>query len=139
MKALKDAAKQKQYKMTTFQIGSKRAGYVKVDGAFEFEAFSYAHVGSGNLAVAVIRNERGHVHVQASFRHPGANFAELAAALEKIEPGRWYYETRFKSGPMLMNGSRQFTGVTPTDITDDALIALILNTVTFANGQGFAR
>ncbi len=136
--ALKDAAKKKVYKVTRFQIGSKQAGYVKVDGAFEFAAFSYAWVGSGQLAVAVIRNERGHVHIQSSVRHPGANFDELAKTLEAAEPGRWYYETRFPA-PMLMNGSRQFTGVTPTDFSDDALIALVLNSVTFANGQGFAR
>jgi hypothetical protein len=133
VETLKATAKLKVYNVTRFANGSKQFGYVKVGGTFESEAFSYLWVGSGRLAVAIIRNERGHVQIRSSFKHPGANFDALAATLDNLEPGRWYHEGRFSGGnvQMLMNGSPQFTGVTPTALSDDELIMLVREYVTF--------
>jgi hypothetical protein len=123
----RDTARAKKYDVQMFNLAcnGKAAGLIHVTDFFEAEAATYAWVGSGKLAVGIVKNELGQVHVQSSFRHPGLDFSDLAEWLSKAEPGRWYYETRFKSGPMLMNGSRQFTGVIPTSLQDHALKACV--------------
>ncbi len=127
----REVAQRKEYAVCTFQIGSKTAGLIHVGDYFDAEAASYRWIGSGELAVGILRNERGHVHIQASFRHKGANFKALAETLERLEPGRWYYETRFSGGPMLMNGSRQYSGVTPTSLSDATLVMLTYQCIEF--------
>lgn len=124
------ASKLSYEEVRSFSVQGKRGGLVTVVGYFQGEAFLYEWVGSGKLAIAIMRNERDQAHIQSSFRHKGAEFKALVERLESDEPGRWYHETRFQS-PMLMNGSRQFMGIAPTDKTDDELIELVCTLVKF--------
>jgi hypothetical protein len=132
----RDAAQSKQYALLhRFSIGDKRGAVIVVGNAFEAEAASYQWIGSGKIAIGIIRNERGHVHIQSSFRHPGGQFDALAAALDQAEPGLWYYEPRYTIGtvsiPMMMNGSKQFKGVTPTNLSNEVIVDLVYRLVTF--------
>jgi hypothetical protein len=130
----REAAKAKTYTPCTVRhIGKKTIGLIYVGDSFEGLAASYQQIGSGNLAVGIIRNELGQVHIASSFRHKGANFNALYAELDRREPGLWYLEGRFGNGqdPKIMNGSRQFTGVRPTRISDGELLRLAAELITF--------
>lgn len=119
----KGMAQKKRYSYTPF---GNRGCFVHVKGHFEAEAAQYQLTGSGKFAVGIFRNELGQVHIKTSFKHKGIGFEALYDKLNESEPGLWYYEKRFNKGQseMLMNGSDQFTGVTPSAFSDDELMKL---------------
>lgn len=131
----RETARKKAFFVRRFIIGDKPAGLAHVGNCFEAEAFTYDWIGSGKLAVGIIRNERGHVHIQTSLKHKVGNLDLLASQLEKMEPGLWHHETRFSAGgapvKMLLNGSNQFTGIPVTGKTDEDLIKLVRGLVIF--------
>ena len=131
--ARKQAARAKRFFPKQFRVDGKLCACVTVADNFEAEAFSYHWTGTGKAAIGIVRNEMGHVFIQSSFRHAGADFTRLFAFLDRQEPGRWYLEDRFNEGKarILMNGSRQFTGVPPTNLSDDELMKAISALVTF--------
>ncbi len=132
--ARRNAAKAKTYAPRIVRhIGEKTIGLLSVGDCFEGLAASYQQIGSGKLAVGIMRNELRQVHIASSFRHKGANFDALYAELDRREPGLWYFEGRFGNGqdPKIMNGSRQFTGVPPTRISDGELLQLAGQLITF--------
>jgi len=120
------AGRKKDFKFRPFRVGNDHpAGLAHVDGYFESLGFIYQWPGSGKLWLAIVRDNAGHATIMPSVRHPGADFTKLAETLEGLEPTRWYHEKRFSSGQMVMNGSFQFTGVTPTSLSDDTLIRVV--------------
>jgi hypothetical protein len=130
----REAAKAKTYAPRIVRhSGGKAIGLLYVGDSFEGIAASYQQIGSGKLGVGIIRNELKQVHIASSFRHKGANFDTLYAELNRREPGLWYFEGRFGKGrdPKIMNGSRQFTGVPPTRISDGELLQLAARFITF--------
>lgn len=131
-----ERARVRKYTCKSFHIHGKPAGVIGIRDYFEAAAASYQLIGSGRLALGVMRNfTTGHVHIQPSFRHPGANLEALYRELERREPTRWYHETRFRAGQMVMNGSWQFLGVTPTSLSDDELIRLVWQNVSWEGGE----
>jgi hypothetical protein len=135
--ARRDAAKAKTYMPRIVRhVGEKTIGLIYVGDCFEALAASHQQVGSGKLAVGILRNKLGQVHIASSYRHKGANFDALYAELNRREPGRWYFEGRFGKGqdPKIMNASRQFTGEPPTRISDGELLQLAERLITFGNG-----
>ena len=126
-------ARGKAYNPGIFAAQGHPAGFLYVENYFEAEEAPYQLFRNKaiGLSVLIIRNELGQVHIKSSFRYPGINFDKLFEFLNRMEPGRWYLETRFKAGPMLMNGSRQFTGVAATSFSDSELIKLISTPVEF--------
>lgn len=130
----REAAKAKTYTPYIVRhIGEKTIGFIYVGDCFEGLAASYQQIGSGKLAVGIMRNELRQVHIASSFRHKGAKFDALYAELDRREPGLWYFEGRFGNGqdPKIMNGSRQFAGVPPTRISDGELLRLAEQLITF--------
>lgn len=127
------AIEAKSYQPQMFLIQGRPAGLLHVEDYFEAEEAPYKLFGDKKLGLSLLiaRDELGHVHIKSSFRYPGMDFDKLYEVLNRREPGCWYLEKRFKAGPMLMNGSRQFTGVTPTAISDDKLIQLVSMFVRF--------
>jgi hypothetical protein len=125
--ACRATAKEKAYYPAIFDTQGVRAGILRVEDYFEAEEAPNKLFGDKalGLSVLIIRNELGQVHIKSSFRCPGINFDKLFKFLNSMEPGMWYLETRFKAGPMLMNGSRQFTGMASTHFSDDDLIKLV--------------
>ncbi|MDE2018723.1 MAG: hypothetical protein KGJ13_00020 [Patescibacteria group bacterium] len=134
VRAARVKAEKKAYKTTLFSVDNRPCILAEVKDVFEGQAAFRRFVGSGKFAIGIVRNTRlGHVTIQASARHYyGVNFDALANALAVLEPGLWYYETRFASGPILMNGSPQYTGVRRTSLSDDMLIYQISHLVDFS-------
>jgi hypothetical protein len=125
----REVAKEKKYRLYDFAVQNKRVGIIHVGNYFEAAAATYQFVGSGRLAVGIIGDERGHVHIQTSIRHK-VDVADLFAYLNEVEPGLWYYEQRFRA-KMILNGSPQFTGVTPTSLTPNEFRQLALRLIKF--------
>jgi hypothetical protein len=100
------------------------AGLFHVADYFESGAFNYQWVGSGKLALGILRNRFGGIVILSSGRHQ-INLERVYQELARREPTRWYFEGRFSSGHMVMNQSWQFIGVTPTSLSDDELIAIV--------------
>lgn len=125
---LHDAAHRKEYRNRTrtfeLQGTEERGGIVHIADYFEAGGFNYKALGSGVLALAVLRNRFGGAVIMCSNKHR-VNFHELCQELARKEPNRWYFEGRFESGQMVMNQSWQFIGVTPTSLTDDELIVAV--------------
>lgn len=123
IEARRAAVKGAEYKVCPFKIQGRAAGLVHVTDYFEAEEVPYKLFGNADLALSllIIRDENGHAHIKSSFRFPGINLDKLFELMDKAEPGLWYLEKRFKAGPMIMNGSRQFTGVAPTAFSDGDL------------------
>ena len=137
--AARAASKDKVYKPRMFRLqkGSCPAGLLHVEDYFEAEEAPYALFGDKKLMLSllILRDEEGHVHIKSSFRYPGMNFDALFDALNTVEPGLWYLEKRFKAGPMIMNGSRQFTGVPPTGLSDDDIVLSVYALATCGKKQ----
>jgi hypothetical protein len=133
IEARRAAIKGTEYKIRPFKIQGHAAGLVHVTDYFEAEEVPYKLFGdkSLELSLLIIRDELGHVHIKSSYRFPGINLDKLYELLNQLEPGLWYLEKRFKAGPMLMNGSRQFTGVTVSQLSDGDLCQAAHSLVTF--------
>ncbi len=108
------------------------AGLIKVNDYFESGAFNYQWLGSGKLAVAVIRNRFGGAVIMSSAKHK-TNLQPLYEELARREPTRWYFEGRFASGHMIMNQSWQFIGITPTSMTDQQLMHEVITRTEYGN------
>jgi hypothetical protein len=137
----RNAAKAKTYTPRIVRhIGEKKIGLIYVGDCFEGLAASCQQIGSGKLAVGIMRNELKQVHIASSFRYKGANFDALFAELDRREPGLWYFEGRFGNGqdPKIMNSSRQFTGVPPSKISDGELLQLAAQLITFGKEKAVA-
>jgi hypothetical protein len=127
----RSAAKEKSYRPQIFYVKGSPAGLMSIEDYFEAEAapkklFTDAHP---RIALLIVRNERGQIHIKSSFRYPGLDLTVLFNYLNRQEPGKWYFEGRFGAGQMIMNGSSQFTGVTPTSIRSRELTELARNLV----------
>jgi hypothetical protein len=123
-------ARGKQYQFRRFHLRENvPAGVFRTDNYFESNAVGFQHLGAHlddpkALALAVIRMPTGGMVILCSFRHE-IDLKRVYEELAKREPNRWYLETRFMAGHMIMNQSWQFTGVTPSALTDDGLIKII--------------
>jgi hypothetical protein len=127
-------AKKKDYRpLITRCVDGKSVGLFYVPDYFEAEVVSYQWIGSGKLAVGIIRNELGQVHILTSKAYKTINLKPVSQRFDEIEPGRWLFEERFGDGQvqMIMNGSRQFTGVPPTRQSNGQLLAQVANLMTF--------
>lgn len=114
-----------QDRTRTFSLKDEvEGGVVQIKDYFDGGAFIGNVLGSGVLAIAVMRNPHGGVVIMPSNKHT-LNLETLYQELVKREPTKWYFEGRFASGHMVMNQSWQFVGVTPTAMTDDVLIGMI--------------
>ncbi len=122
-----------KYEIRKFKIQGYAAGLVHITDYFEAEEAPYKLFGDKTLELSllIIRDAQGHVHIKSSYRYPGINLDKLFEVLDKLEPGLWYFEKRFKAGPMIMNGSRQFTGVASTELSDGDICQLAHEFVTF--------
>lgn len=76
--------------------------------------------GHRDVAVLVVRRRSGNV---AIFCGGSQDFDDLATELDRVDPGRWYLETRNPS-PQLLNGSGT-RSVVPTVLSKATLITLI--------------
>lgn len=131
--ARRAAAQNANYQIRQFKIQGRPAGFVHVSDYFEAEEAPYKLFGDKalGLSLLIVRDEQGHVHIKSSYCYPGINLDSLFEALNAAEPGLWYFEKRFKAGPMLMNGSRQFTGTAPSEFSDGNLCVAAHALVTF--------
>jgi hypothetical protein len=131
--ARRGAIQNTDYQIRPFKIQGRDAGLVHVMDYFEAEEVPYKLFGDKNLALSllIIRDECGNVHIKSSFRFPGINLDKLFEFLNQLEPGLWYFEKRFKAGPMIMNGSRQSTGVTSSALSDGDLCQAAHSLVVF--------
>jgi hypothetical protein len=135
--ARRAAVQNANYPVRQFKIQGRSAGLVRTSDYFEAEEAPYKLFGDKalGLSLLIIRDEQGHVHIKSSYRYPGINLDSLFEALNTAEPGLWYFEKRFKAGPMIMNGSRQFTGVPPSGLSDGDLCVAVHALVTFEKAQ----
>ena len=131
-------ARKKRYELQRFQVCGKPAFVAAVGNYFEAAAVSYQFLGSGRFALGVLRGPNGHAHIQPSFRHKDSDLSGVFAELDRREPTRWYYETRFDGGrsQMLMNGSWQFQGVTPTGLSDGQIQAILTTNTRWTSSGG---
>jgi hypothetical protein len=130
----RESAQRKEYRpLITRTVFQRPIGLFYVPDYFEAEVVTYKWIGSGKLAVGIIRNELGQVHIATSQRHGTINLKAVLQKLNELEPGCWYSEERFGDGhvQMFMNGSRQFTGVPPTRFSNGQLLAMVAEHMTF--------
>jgi hypothetical protein len=120
-----ERARKMRFNPKRIAFHGQTVGLIHIGDYFEAGSFTYQHIGAPNmLAVGIIRNPKGGTTIQASRNHK-VNLDRVFQALDRDEPTQWYYEGRFSSGSILMNGSWQFTGVKPTAKSDEQLLTLV--------------
>ncbi len=77
-----------------------------------------AAIKSGRYGIRIIVSGTGHTVISTN----GFDLSKLHAALEKLEPGRWYYQAKMGA---LINGGPQYVGVEPTGVGSQQLIGLL--------------
>lgn len=80
---------------------------------------------AGRYRLIVFRNPTGHVAIQGR----GCDMTRLANELKKRENGVWFYDHRL---PAMLNGSKQYTAIPATSLSDNELVQLVLRLVTFS-------
>ncbi len=108
------AAAAKKFAPIVHDVAGTRAVVVKSDDRF----FAKAIIKSGLYGIRVIVSGSGHTVISTN----GYDLAKMAGALEKLEPGKWYHQSRMGA---LINGGPQYVGVEPTSIGSAQLIGLM--------------
>ncbi len=96
------------------QVAGTKVVVLKTDNRF----LSKAAIKSGRWGIRIIVQGSGHTVISTN----GYDLGKLHGVLQKIEPGKWYYQA--KMGAMI-NGGPQYVGTEPTAIGWKQLIGLM--------------
>ncbi|HYV33661.1 MAG TPA: hypothetical protein VE973_02335, partial [Candidatus Limnocylindria bacterium] len=124
--------KDKRFTLAPFKVKGRSAAFVALEDYWESRVFHYQWIGSGMLALAIVRNKTGHVVIQSSswFRIL-PDLKQLYMRLAADEKDAWYLHDP-GGKQTLLNGGFRYDGEKVTKKPAADLMRLASKYVTFS-------